>query len=66
LKLQQQAFYNLGNVQFQMAKQAKDLDGLEQGFDAGKSRWHCCGARAAPMRRCGARNFIPRLASCKS
>jgi Ca-activated chloride channel homolog len=34
LKLQQQAFYNLGNVQFQMAKQAKDLDGLEQGFDA--------------------------------
>jgi len=34
LKLQQRAFYNLGNVQFQMAKQAKDLDGLEQGFDA--------------------------------
>ncbi len=34
LKLQQQAFYNLGNVQFQVAKQAKDLDGLEQGFDA--------------------------------
>jgi len=34
LKLQQQAFYNLGNVQFQLAKQAKDLDGLEQGFDA--------------------------------
>jgi Ca-activated chloride channel family protein len=34
LKLQQQAFYNLGNVQFQMAKQAQDLDGLEQGFDA--------------------------------
>lgn len=34
LKLQQQALYNLGNVQFQMAKQAKDLDGLEQGFDA--------------------------------
>jgi Ca-activated chloride channel family protein len=34
LKLQQQAFYNLGNVQFQAAKQAKDLDGLEQGFDA--------------------------------
>jgi Ca-activated chloride channel family protein len=34
LKLQQQAYYNLGNVQFQMAKQAKDLDGLEQGFDA--------------------------------
>ena len=34
LKLQQSAFYNLGNVQFQNAKQAKDLDGLEQGFDA--------------------------------
>ena len=34
LKLQQQAFYNLGNVQFKKAKQAKDLDGLEQGFDA--------------------------------
>ena len=34
LKLQQQAFYNLGNVQFQRAKQAEDLDGLEQGFDA--------------------------------
>jgi len=34
LKLQQQAFYNLGNVQFQKAKQSRDLDGLEQGFDA--------------------------------
>ena len=34
IKLQQQAFYNLGNVQFQKAKQAKDLDGLEHGFDA--------------------------------
>ena len=34
LGLQQQAYYNLGNVQFQVAKQAKDLDGLEQGFDA--------------------------------
>jgi Ca-activated chloride channel family protein len=34
LKLQQRAFYNLGNTQFQMAKQAKDLDGLEQGFEA--------------------------------
>jgi Ca-activated chloride channel family protein len=34
LKLQQKAYYNLGNVQFQVAKQAKDLDGLEQGFDA--------------------------------
>jgi tetratricopeptide (TPR) repeat protein len=34
LKLQQQSFYNLGNTQFQLAKQAKDLDGLEQGFEA--------------------------------
>jgi Ca-activated chloride channel family protein len=34
LKLQQRAFYNLGNTQFQQAKQAKDLDGLEQGFAA--------------------------------
>ncbi|HUC83722.1 MAG TPA: VWA domain-containing protein [Candidatus Acidoferrales bacterium] len=33
LKLQEQAYYNLGNAQFQMAKQAKDLDGLEEGFD---------------------------------
>jgi Ca-activated chloride channel family protein len=32
LKLQQKAYYNLGNVQFQKAKQSKDLDGLEQGF----------------------------------
>lgn len=34
LKLQQAAYYNLGNTQFQLAKQAKDLDGLEHGFDA--------------------------------
>lgn len=34
LKLQQQGFYNLGNVQFQKAKRAKDLDDLEQGFEA--------------------------------
>ena len=34
LQLQQKAFYNLGNVQFQVARQAKDLDGLEQGFEA--------------------------------
>jgi len=32
LNLQQKAFYNLGNTQFQLAKSAKDLDGLEQGF----------------------------------
>ena len=33
LKLQQKAFYNLGNTQFQMAKLAKDMDGLEQGLE---------------------------------
>jgi Ca-activated chloride channel family protein len=33
LKLQQQSFYNLGNTEFQMAKQAKDLDGLQQGLE---------------------------------
>jgi tetratricopeptide (TPR) repeat protein len=34
LKLQQQAFYNLGNAQFQLAKEAKDLDGLQAGLEA--------------------------------
>jgi Ca-activated chloride channel family protein len=34
LSLQQKAFYNLGNVRFQQAKEAEDLDGLEHGFDA--------------------------------
>jgi len=34
LKLQQQAYYNLGNVQFQKAKQAQDLDGLQDGLEA--------------------------------
>jgi Ca-activated chloride channel family protein len=34
LKLQQQAFYNLGNVQFQKAKLAQDLDGLQDGLEA--------------------------------
>ena len=33
LKLQQKAFYNLGNAQFQMAKAAKDLDGLQAGLE---------------------------------
>lgn len=33
LNLQEQAFYNLGNVQFQKAKLAKDLDGLEEGLE---------------------------------
>ena len=34
LRLQQQAYYNLGNVQFQKAKQAQDLDGLQDGLEA--------------------------------
>ena len=34
LKMQERAYYNLGNAQFQKARQAQDLDGLEQGFDA--------------------------------
>jgi Ca-activated chloride channel homolog len=33
LKLQQQSYYNLGNTEFEMAKQAKDLDGLQQGLE---------------------------------
>jgi Ca-activated chloride channel family protein len=33
LKLQQKAFYNLGNTQFQMGKDAKDLDGLQAAWE---------------------------------
>ncbi|HTY87513.1 MAG TPA: VWA domain-containing protein [Candidatus Acidoferrum sp.] len=33
LKLQQKAFYNLGNSQFQLAKAAADLDGLQAGLE---------------------------------
>lgn len=33
LKLQQQAFYNLGNNQFQKARLAKDLDGIQDGLE---------------------------------
>jgi Ca-activated chloride channel family protein len=33
LKLQQQAYYNLGNTQFQLAKTAKDLDGIQSGLE---------------------------------
>ncbi len=33
LKLQAQAFYNLGNAQFQKAKLANDLDGLQAGLE---------------------------------
>lgn len=30
VKLQQQAYYNIGNVQYHLGEQAKDLDGVEQ------------------------------------
>ena len=33
LKLQQKAFYNLGVAQFQLAKSAKDLDGLQEDLE---------------------------------
>ncbi len=33
INLQQKAFYNLGNTQFQMAKKATDLDGLISGLE---------------------------------
>jgi Ca-activated chloride channel family protein len=31
--LQEKAYYNLGNAQFQQAKQSEDLDGLQSGFE---------------------------------
>jgi Ca-activated chloride channel homolog len=38
LPLQQKAFYNLGNAQFQLAKSAKELDSLQAGLEtAGKT-----------------------------
>ena len=33
LKLQQQAYYNLGNVQFRTGAAAKDLDGLQEAWE---------------------------------
>jgi len=33
LRLQQHAFYNLGNTEFQKAKLAKDVDALQEGFE---------------------------------
>lgn len=33
VNLQQKAYYNLGNTQFQQAKQAQDLDGLQSGLE---------------------------------
>jgi Ca-activated chloride channel family protein len=34
LKLQQQAFYNLGNTQYKMSESAKDLDALQESWEA--------------------------------
>ena len=39
LKLQQKAFYNLGNAQFQLAKSAKDLDGLLEGLETAEKTY---------------------------
>jgi len=39
INLQQKAYYNLGNTQFQMAKQAQDLDGLETGFETAEKSY---------------------------
>jgi Ca-activated chloride channel homolog len=39
LKLQEQAYYNLGNAQFQVAKSAKDLDGLQQGLETAEKSY---------------------------
>jgi Ca-activated chloride channel family protein len=38
-KLQQQAYYNLGNTQFQSAKDAKDLDGLQAGLETAEKSY---------------------------
>jgi hypothetical protein len=38
-KLQQQAYYNLGNAQFQSAKDAKDLDGLQAGLETAEKSY---------------------------
>jgi Ca-activated chloride channel family protein len=45
LKLQQSAFYNLGNAQFQKARLAQDLDGLQQGLELAENTF----ARAATL-----------------
>jgi Ca-activated chloride channel family protein len=39
IKLQQKAFYNLGNAQFQLAKQATDLDGIESGLETAEKSY---------------------------
>ena len=39
INLQQQAYYNLGNSQFQIAKEAQDLDGIQSGFEAAEKSY---------------------------
>jgi Ca-activated chloride channel homolog len=39
INLQQKAYYNLGNTQFQVAKQAQDLDTLQSGFEAAEKMY---------------------------
>jgi len=39
LHLQEEAFYNLGNVQFQQAKSAKELDGLQAGLETAEKSY---------------------------
>jgi len=39
IDLQQKAYYNLGNTQFQMAKQAEDLDTLQAGFETAEKSY---------------------------
>jgi tetratricopeptide (TPR) repeat protein len=34
LKLQQQAYYNLGDTQYRMSSSAKDIDALQQSWEA--------------------------------
>ena len=39
LRMQQQAYYNLGNTQFRMAEGAKDLDGLQAGLETAEKSY---------------------------
>ncbi len=45
LRIQQQAYYNLGNTQFRVAEGAKDLDGLQAGLETAEKSY----ARAADL-----------------
>ncbi|HEV2327968.1 MAG TPA: VWA domain-containing protein [Verrucomicrobiae bacterium] len=39
INLQQKAYYNLGNTQFQMAKQSEDLDALQAGIETAEKSY---------------------------